>query len=163
MQSWLTGMQQQYHTYHERWRAFCHSRNINPLSASIEDGLEFLYDQFTRGLSYSAINTARSALSIIILLPDGGSSGNHPLVIRFMKGVFETRPSLPRYRDIWDVSIVLDYLQTLFPLEQLNLRDITLKTVMLVTLPSGQRCQTVHALTVSGMRNSDDSVLFEIT
>ena len=34
---------------------------------------------------------------------------------------------------------------------------------MLVTLLSGERCQTVHALTVSGTRNSDDSVRFEIT
>ena len=107
-------------------------------------------------------DTARSALSIVILLPDGGSFGYHPLVIRFMKGVFETRPSLPRYRDIWDVSLVLDYLQTLFPLKQLNLRDITLKTVMLVTLLSGQRCQTVYALTVSGMRNSDDSFVLKL-
>ena len=48
-------------------------------------------------------NTARNALSIIILPPDGGSFGNHPLVIWFMKGVFETRPSLPRYRDVRDV------------------------------------------------------------
>lgn len=76
---------------------------------------------------------------MIILLPDGGSFGNHNLVIRFRKGVFETRPSLPRYRDIWDVSIVLDYLQTLSSFEQLNLKDITQKTVMLVTLLSGQQ------------------------
>ena len=62
-----------------------------------------------------------------------------------------------------DVSIVLDYLQTFFPLERLNLRDITLKTTMLVTLLSGQRCQTVHALTLSGMTNFDDTVCFEIT
>ena len=44
----------------------------------------------------------------------------------FMKGVFEARPSLPRYRDMWDVfhKFVLDNLRTLSPLEQLILRDI---------------------------------------
>ena len=35
-------------------------------------------------LSYSGINTARSALSTVIFLPDGGSFGNHPLVSRFL-------------------------------------------------------------------------------
>ena len=58
------GTQKQYHTYHEKWRAFCSSRNASPLSASLEHGLEFLHDQFASGLSYSALNTARSAVSI---------------------------------------------------------------------------------------------------
>lgn len=142
---------------------FCSSRDINPISASLEDGLEFLHNQYENGLSYSAINTARSALSTIILFPDGGSFGNHPLVTRFMKGVFESRPSLPRYKDIWDVSVVLDYLKTLSPVDELSLRDITHKTVMLITLLSGQRCQTVHALTISRMRITNDIVHFEIT
>ena len=34
---------------------------------------------------------------------------------------------------------------------------------MLVALLSGQRCKTVHALTISGMRNTNLTVHFEIT
>ena len=124
MQSWQAGTQKQYHTYHQRWRVFCRSRGIKPISASLEDGLEFLHHQYENGLPYSGINTARSALSTVIFLPDGSSFGNHPLVSRFLKGVFESRPSLPRYK------------------------DISHKTVMLVALLSGQLCQTVHALTI---------------
>lgn len=142
---------------------FCRSRDINPISASLEDGLDFLHQQYENGLSYSGINTARSALSTVLFLPDGSSFGHHPLVSRFLKGVFESRPSLPRYRTIWDVSVVLDYLKTLPPLEEANLKDITHRTVMLVALLSGQRCQTVHALTISGMRTTSDTVYFEIT
>ena len=142
---------------------FCSSWDINPISASLKDGPEFLHDQYENGLSYSAINTARSALSTIIFLPDGSSFGNHPFVTWFLKDVFESRPSLPRYKDIWNVSVVLDYLTTLSPLEELNLKDLTQKTVMLVTLLSGQQCQTVHVLTISGMRNTNDAVHFEIT
>ena len=33
---------------------------------------------------------------------------------------------------------------------------------MLVALLSGQRCQTVHALTISGMRITNETVHFEI-
>ena len=84
------------------------------------------------------------------------------MVSRFLKGVYESRPSLPRYKDIWDVSVVLNYLKTLPPTEESNLKDVTLKTVMLVVLLSGQRCQTVHALTISGMRITNDTVHFEI-
>lgn len=163
MQSWRAGTQKQYETYHQRWRVFCRSRDINPISASLEDGLEFLHQQYENGLSYSGINTARSALSTVLFLPDGSSFGHHPLVSRFLKGVFESRPSLPRYSTIWDVSVVLDYLKTLPPLEEANLKDITHRTVMLVALLSGQRCQTVHALTISGMRTTSDTVYFEIT
>ena len=163
MQSWRAGTQKQYHTYHQRWRVFCRSRGIDPISASLEDGLEFLHHQYQNGLSYSGINTARSALSTVIFLPDGSSFGNHPLVSRFLKGVFESRPSLPRYKHIWDVSVVLDYLKTLPSLEESNLKDIPHKTVMLVALLSGQRCQAVHALTISGMRTTSVTVHFEIT
>ena len=79
-----------------------------------------------------------------------------------LKGVFQLRPSLPRYKDIWDVSVVFDYLKTLPPLEELHLKDIIHKTVLLFALLSGQRCQTVHALTISGTGITKDTVHFEI-
>ena len=101
-------------------------------------------------------------MSTVIFLPDGSSCGNHPLVSRFLKGVFELKASLPRYKDIWDVSVVFDYLKKLPPLEELNFKNVTHKTVLLFTLLSGKRCQTVHALTVSGMRITKDTVHFEI-
>ena len=59
---------------------FCRSRGINLISASLEDVLEFLHHQYENGLSYSGINTARSALSTVIFLPDASSFGDHPLV-----------------------------------------------------------------------------------
>ena len=58
------------------------------------------------------MNTARSALSLVIFPPDGGTLGNHPLVCRLLiKGVFGTRPSLLRLQCIGDVAIVLKYLK----------------------------------------------------
>ena len=48
----------------------------------------------------------------------------------------------------------------------LLLRNQTLKTshtkLLLVALLSGQHCQTVHALTINGMRITNDTVHFEI-
>ena len=63
---------------------------------------------FHEGLAYSAINTARSALSSFRGVNDMEPVGSHSLIVRFMKGVARTRPALPRFHCIWDVNVVLD-------------------------------------------------------
>ena len=60
----------------------------------------------------------------------------------------ELRPSLPKYREIWDVAIVLNYLKTLDPPQGLTLKNLTLKTSTLLCLLSGQRCQTIHKFNI---------------
>lgn len=89
---------------------------------------------FNDGLSYSRLNTARSALSSILPLIDGIPFGKHPLVIRFLKGVFESRPAMPRYTAVWDVNQVLDYLKTLSPVNEISLKSLTLKLTMLLAV-----------------------------
>ena len=83
------------------------------LSAIIEEGVNFLAELYKEGVGYSASNTARSALSTVFNLPNNQTFGTNPLVSRFMKGVFETRPSMPRYSETWNVKVVLDYLSGL--------------------------------------------------
>ena len=113
-------------------------------------------------LSYSPLNTARSALSPIIFPSGGGTFGSHPLVTRFLWGVFNTLPSLPRYQEIWDISIVFIYLKSLHPPEKLTLKDLTMKTTMLVASLSGQRCQTILALDANNMVLTKDHCTFYI-
>ena len=119
-------------------------------------------DLYQQPLSYSAINTARSALSTVIFPAEGGTFGNHPLVTRFLKVVFTVRLSLPGYQEIWDVSTVLSYLKTLHPPENLSLQLLTLNTTMLLALLSGQRCQTIHALDVSHLTLTGENCIFYI-
>jgi hypothetical protein len=52
------------------------------------------------------------------------------MIKRFMKGVFNQRPALPRYQHIWDVNIVLEYLASLSPVNVLSFYTLTLKFVM---------------------------------
>ena len=47
-----------------------------------------------------------------------------------MKGIYEFIKRKPKYNQIWDVSQVLDYLKTLYPLEKLSLKELMQKTVM---------------------------------
>ena len=62
---------------------------------------------YGKGSSYSTINTALSMLSFILQFNSNLSLpfGQLPVVKRFMKGIFEPRPALPRYKSIWDVSL----------------------------------------------------------
>ena len=61
------------------------------------------------------------------------------------------------------MSIVFNYLKELHPVEQLTLKDITLKTVKLLVLLSGQRCQTIHSLSILNMLHTDNKFVFNIT
>ena len=163
LQGWRVGTRKQYASYLKRWELYCGERQIDPFSASVIQGVNFLSELYQKHqLSYSALNTARSALSPIIVPSGGGTFGSHPLVTRFLRGVFNTPPSLPRYQEIWDISIVFTYLKSLHPPEKLTLKDLTMKTTMLVASLSGQRCQTIHALDFNSMVLTKDRCTFYI-
>ena len=95
MALWRPGTGKQYHLGH--WEKFCAQKAIVVEDTSVENGIDFLASLYEDGLGYSAINTARSALSSVLTSPANVTFGNHPLVSRFLKGVFELKPSLPRY------------------------------------------------------------------
>lgn len=58
---------------------------------------------------------------------------------------------------------MMSYLKTLFPLEQLTLKLLTLKTVMLCALASAQRAQTLCALDLNCISYCENSVNFVVT
>lgn len=163
MASWRPGTQKQYQVYIQKWSHFCTQRKINHNQPTVEQALDFLTHLYEQGLTFSAINTARSALSSYITLEDGTSLGQHPLVSRLLRGIFQSKPPSPRYSETWDVSVVLHYLQGLSPVGALKLKELTLKLVTLILLVSGQRGQTVHLLDLSNMRVSTDSYTFLFT
>lgn len=95
---------------------FASRRNIDPIQPSVSKVLDFLTELYDSVLGYSALNKARSAPSTIITLLDGNMTiGSHPLIQRFIKAVFQTRPALPRYQTTWDNSVVLHFLKKWHP------------------------------------------------
>ena len=144
--SWRPATKKQYSTYFKRWQEFTRKWTIDPLRPSVNQVLDFLAELFESGLQYSTVNTARSALSTFLTV-DNVQIGCHPLLKRFMKGVYEERPTLPRYGRTWDVSIVLELLKR-SPLDNLSLKRLTLKLAMLLALTTAQRCQTLSVLCI---------------
>ena len=77
--------------------------------------------------------------------------GEHSLVSRFMKGVFNLRPPQPRYSKMWDIGKVLLYLKGLGRNEDLTLQQLTLKITMPLSILAGRRLHTLHKLETSKM------------
>ena len=161
MASWRRGNQAQYKTYVEKWLAFCDKMKINNCCPKISEALEFLNSLYKQGLSYSTINTARSALSAILNVGEH-TFGSHPFVARFFKGLYEINKPEPKYKYIWDVNTVLKHLKTIEPLEQISLKELTLKLVMLLLLATGQRGQSIYLLSLEGMAMRANSCTFEL-
>lgn len=113
--------------------------------------LDFLTELYKKGLQYSAINTARSTLSTFISV-ENRPVGEHPLVCRFLKGIFNLCPPIPMNNVIWDTSKVLGVLKTWSPVRKLSLKLLSFKVVMLLGLLTGQRGQTLHLMDI---RNID--------
>ena len=130
MQSWRTSTGVQYSSYIKKWMEYCRKWQINPISPPLASGINFLAELYDKGLSYSALNTARSALATVVVSQGNQSFGNHPLVSRFLKGTFTTRPALPKYKEVWDVNKDLEHLKTLHTAETLSLKVLSLKLVV---------------------------------
>ena len=163
MASWREGTKSQYQIYIKKWAQFCSTTACDFFNPPIPKVMDFLSDLFYSGLSYSAINSARSALSALCQPSvDTIPLGQHPLVKRFMKGIFELRPSFPRYKSIWDVNIVFNYLRKQPPIKGLALKQLTYRLTFLLFILSGQRSQTIHLLTLDNMTLSADKCIFTI-
>lgn len=117
---------------------------------------------FEEGLGYSALNTVRSSLSTIIY-DNNTTFGNHWLVRRFMKGVSELRPSVPRYGLTWDVNLVLQYFVSLGDNDKLSLELLTKKVTTMLLILSGQRVQTTHLLKTNHISFVKDECVIRIT
>ena len=136
------------------------SNNLNYTTPSIQEVLRFLTKQSQR-LRYSAVASTQSALSSLITL-DGQKLGDHPLVSRFLTGLFNRKQALPRYVEMWDPQIILDHIVKLPDNKDLKLKLLTQKLLILMLLTSAQRTQTIKALSIEGMVKKPDCYIFKI-
>ncbi|CAN7982324.1 unnamed protein product, partial [Ixodes hexagonus] len=78
--------------------------------------------------------------------------GQHPAVSRLLKGIFNTNPPQPRYSVTWRVDTVTTFLSSLGPNDDLSLRQLTYKLVMLLALTSAGRAADLCMLSTSSIR-----------
>jgi hypothetical protein len=145
---------------------FCGSWKIDPFNPAITCVITFLTELYQKGLGYSGINTAKSAISSIVYIVNNVQIGNHIMIKQFLKGVYNEKPALPRYNCTWDVSVVLkhisDNLSNSTTEGKTFLKDLSLKLVMLLALTTGQRLQTLHSIYVQNIDINCDYVKIRI-
>ena len=129
-----------------------------PFQPHVNFLLEFLLQELRneeeRG--YSSMNVIRSSIFAIANI----DFKQYLLACRFMKAVFQERPSFPRYYTTWDPDIVLTHIRSLGPNEGLSLIQLSKKLVMLMLLVSGQRGQSLHLLDTINMTVTSSEVSF---
>ena len=130
--SWRMGIEKRYNSHVERFAKFCCERYTDPIQATTEMGIEFLTDYFKTGVGYSSVNSARSALSRIIKPVCNVPFGKSPLVCRFVKGIFNIWPALPRYVTTWDVIKVFTFIQSKPTLTNCDLKPLSHRLAILL-------------------------------
>lgn len=101
------------------------------------------------GASYSTVSTTRSILSAFIPESGDGTIGSQPETCRLVKDVFQERPALRKHADTWDFC-------SLPPTEKWSLKQLTLRTAMLLALFTGQRGHALHSLKFSDIHMSSN-------
>lgn len=145
-------------SYVDRYKSFCSTSGFDPSRACVRSVLCFLSKLYEDGLSYSSVNTARSALSVMYGKVDNVSIGEHPLVKRFMAGIAKLRPPTPKYTTTWDVEQVFNVFKNWKPNNELNLYELSVKLSSLLALVSGHRVQTLHAINIDNIVVEDKQV-----
>lgn len=161
LESRQSGTHKQYQTCVSAWVKFCSDNFVSPMNPTLQQILEFLSFQ-SKTVGYSAVATARSALSTFVKI-DGVKVGDQPLVSRFMTGLFNQKPALPRHTETWNPQIVLNHLKTFPTTGTLSLKQLTQKLVMLMALLSAQRIQALQKLSLEEMSTSPGKYIFHIS
>jgi hypothetical protein len=146
-----------------QWSRWCSERKSDPVLCPISDILTFLAEQFSKGKEYRTVNVLRSAISSAHCNIDNKPVGQHPLVVRLMKGVSISRPPQPRYQHTWDVSVVTTYLTTIGDNSAITLKQLSQKLCMLMALTCPERSSVMASLDITYMRFYPEGVKFSHT
>ena len=146
-----------------QWSRWCSERKSDPVSCPVSDILTFLAEQFSQGKEYRSINVLRSAISSAHCHIDDKPVGQHPLIVRLMKGVSISRPPQPRYQKTWNVSVVTAHLASLGCNKTMSIKQLSQKLCMLMALTCPERSSVMASLDITYMRHYPEGVKFSHT
>lgn len=162
--TWRDSTRKVYASYLKKWATFCLSRGYDMYEPENSNIMDFLFSLIKKGASYSAVNTARCALSAVLPWREGKSIGCNEFVCMLVRAAGNFNPPKPRYSEFWDVSLVLKLFQHWGRNSLLSLYRLTIKvTVLLLLLLTAQRGQTIWRLTVSGLKIFEDHMSFKLS
>ena len=66
---------------------------------------------FAKGLAYSTINCAKCAIATIMDVSRYDSLNKHPLINKYMNGIFNLKRPKTKLSFVWDVDILFRYFE----------------------------------------------------
>ena len=156
------GSKRTYATPWEKWVSWCEPNELDPVQASVENIANFLSEIHETPVEYATLNVYRSAISAYHPQIEGYKVGQHPMIKELMRGAFNAKPPKPRYKETWDVGIVLRYLKDQEPVETLDLKELTPKLAMLMALVSAARSHELCCLDINFMQDHGHKIVFAI-
>ena len=137
-----------------KWSVFntwCTAKGLDPQTCGVSRVLCFLQELLDAGRSPSTLKVYVAAISALSVSEQGRALGRNELVIRFLRGARRMNPPRPPSVPMWDLSLVLEALRAhpFEPLETVDMKYLTLKTVFLIALSSVKRVGDLHALSVN--------------
>jgi len=99
-----------------------------------------------------------------LILPsfDGQTIGNHPLINRFVKGVFRLRPPAPRYNYTWDVNLLLKLFEDWPTNNNLSILHLTVKLTALLAIITAQRVQGINSIDINNIEYDNGVMVVKI-
>ena len=98
---------------------------------------------YNDGCLYSGLFAVQSALASVVTMKGFLKLLGHPLLVRYIKVVFNRHPLLPRYMHVWDINLVLTHYNRIGHNEDLEFKYLVKKIVMLFMIFGARR---KHAL-----------------
>ncbi len=129
---------------------WCHQAHIDPVTFTVSDVLSFLQYRLDSGSLPSKLKVYVAAIAAFRSPQGGQSIGRNAMVVSFLKGARRLHPPRPPSVPPWDLEVVLRALsQPPFePLTSVGLKELSLKTTLLLALASAKRIGDLHAFSV---------------
>ena len=79
---------------------------------------------------------------------------------RYLKGIYNRYPVLPKYSNTWDISLLLKYYNSIDNNEKLQFKDLVEKTVVLFMILGARRKQALFSITVDNTVVEKNKIVF---
>ena len=148
-----------YNCVMKKFTSFCSPFGLDPLTCPPSLVVKYLRSLYEEGAEYSTVNLHRSAISKFHCGFDGQTVGSHPLVKQAVRAVFRLKPPLPKYKSTFDVNVIFDYLSGLPGNQHLDLKTLSLKTLLLTIYSTLFRVSSMARLIPDISEHRDHVVL----
>ena len=141
-----------YASVEHKWLTYCEEKQIPPFAPDTSTFLNFIAEAYDSKLKWATIRGFIPALKKYTW-----KTVNMQEVRSAIRGVYNLRPPVRKYSSIWDVNVVLSYMECMI-IE--NFKDLSMKMVTLFMLLSGARVNMLTHLKMKNMHITDEEVTF---